>query len=57
MQTITAGLLDSLSTLGHSNPALLLGCSLIAPAALTFGVVYVVRKSMAVCWRGYWDVV
>jgi hypothetical protein len=57
MQTLLSQFSESLSTLGQTNPTLLLGCSLVAPAAATFAVIFVARKLMAACWRGYWDVV
>ncbi len=46
-----------LASLGRTNPALLMGLSLITPAVATFTVVVGFKKMTAACWRGYWDVV
>lgn len=57
MHPFLADVSNYLSTLGRTNPAVVLALSLTLPAAATFAVVVTFKKLTAACWRGYWDVV
>ena len=57
MHPFLADVSNLLTSMGRTNPALLLILSLFTPAAATFAFVLAFKKLTAACWRGYWDVV
>jgi hypothetical protein len=57
MHPFFADVSNLLTSMGRTNPALLLLVSVMTPAAATFTLVMTFKKLTAACWRGYWDVV